>query len=408
MRTCRLSLCLIGAAIVLPCQVIAAPPAPASIGTTLKQAVESAWQRAPAARTLDARQAEASAARDIARSWIASNPTLGLSQRADQGSSERDQRESEISVSSSFFMPGQKSAREALAARSTEEVAAHLGATRLVVAGLVRHRVWEAAAAQVRLAERQDHLEHLEGLLDEVQQRVKAGDLARSDGLLADQEVLAARIAVSDARTTALEAMTRYRVVTGLPDLPALEPEPLSESNVPANPRMAAAQASEQRARAALRLATASRSAPPTIALSVRREDERLLHKPVNSIGVAVQIPIGTAIRNRTAEAQAQTVIATAAAEAAEIQANADADVEIAKERLANARAAMETAAARATALHEHTTLFEKAFRQGEKGLADLLRSRALTHEADVAVAQQKIALGFAHAQLNQALGILP
>ena len=408
MRTCRLSLYLIGAALVLPCQVIAAPPAPTAIGTTLKQAVDSAWQRAPAARTLEARQDEVLAARENARSWLASNPTLGLSQRMDQGASERDQRESEISISSSFWMPGQKSARAALAARSTAEVAAHIGATRLAVAGVVRNRMWEAAAAQVRLEEKQDHLHHLEGLRDEVQQRVKAGDLARSDGLLAQQEVLAAQIDVTNARTTATEALSRYRVTTGLPSLPALEPEPLHDTVASANSRLVAAQASEQRARAALRLASATRSPPPTIALSVRREDERLLREPVNSIGVALQIPIGTAARNRTVEAQAQTVIATAAAEAAEIQANADADIEIARERLANARTALETATERATALHEHTALFEKAFRAGERGLAELLRSRALTHEADVAVAQQKVALGLAHAQLNQALGILP
>ena len=408
MRTCRLSLYLIGASLVLPCQVIAAPPAPTAIGITLKQAVDSAWQRAPAARTLEARQDEVLAARDNARSWLASNPTIGLSQRADQGATERDQRESEISVSSSFWMPGQKSARAALAARSTDEVAAHIGATRLAVAGLVRNRMWEAAAAQVRLEEKQDHLHHLEGLRDEVQRRVEAGDLARSDGLLAQQEVLAAQIDVTNARTAATEALSRYRITTGLPNLPALEPEPLHDMAASANPRLVAAQASEQRARAALRLAGAFRSAPPTVVLSVRREDERLLREPVNSIGVALQIPIGTAARNRTVEAQAQTVIATAAAEAAEIQANADADVEIAKERLANARSALETATERATALHEHTALFEKAFRAGERGLAELLRSRALTHEADVAVAQQKVALGLAHAQLNQALGILP
>lgn len=408
MRTCRLSLYVIGAALTLPCWVLAAPPAPAAIGTTLKQAVESAWQRAPAARTLEVRQDEVSAARDNARSWLASNPTLGLSQRMDQGASERDQRESEISVSSSFWLPGQKSARSALAARSTDEVAAHISATRLAVAGVVRNRMWEAAGAQVRLKEKQDHLHHLEGLRDEVQQRVKAGDLARSDGLLAQQEVLAAQIDVTNARTTATEALSRYWVTTGLPNLPALEPEPLHDMAVSANPRLVAAQSSEQRARAALRLAAATRSAPPTIALSVRREDERLLREPVNSIGVALQIPIGTAARNRTVEAQAQTVIATAAAEAAEVQANTDADVEIAKERLANARTALDTATARATALHEHTALFEKAFRAGERGLAELLRSRALTHEADVAVAHQKVALGLAHAQLNQALGILP
>ncbi len=408
MRTYRLSLYLIPAALALPCAVLAAPAAPVPPGPTLQQAVESAWQRAPAARTLEARQDEVSAGRANARSWLATSPTVGLSQRADRGASELDQRESEISVSSSIWLPGQKSARETLAARSTDEVTAHLGATRLAVAGVVRNRMWDAAAAQVRLEEKQDHLHHLEGLSDEVGRRVKAGDLARSDGLLAQQEVLAARIAVSNARTGAAEAMARYRVTTGLPALPALEPEPLRDTAAPIDPRLAAAQASEERARAALRLAAANRSAPPTIALSVRREDERLLREPVNSIGVALQIPIGTAARNRTVEAQARTAIATAAAEAAEVQANAGADIGIAKERLANARAALGTALERATALHEHTALFEKAFRAGERGLAELLRSRALTHEADVAVAQQKVAIGHAHAQLNQALGILP
>lgn len=166
--------------------------------------------------------------------------------------------------------------------------------------------------------------------------------------------------------------------------------------------------ASEQRARAALRLAEASRTAPPSIALSVRREEERTFREPVRSVGVALQIPFGSAARNRSVEAQARTVIATAAAEAAEAQATSGAEVEVARARLANARGALDDAIARAKALHEHTALFEKAFRQGERGLADLLRSRALTHEADVAVAQQKVAIGHAHAQLNQALGILP
>lgn len=408
MRTRRLSLYLVGAAFALPCWVNAAPPTPALAGTTLQQAVERAWERAPAARTLEARQDEVAAASVNARSWLAANPTLGLSRRADQGGAERDLRESEIALSSSIWLPGQKSAREALAARGSDEVAAHLKATRLAVAGVVRNRMWEAAAAQVTLEEKQDHLHHLEGLAEEVERRVKAGDLARADALLAEQEVLAARIDVGNARTAAAEALARYRVVTGLSELPPLEPEPLAAQEPGANARLAAALASEERARAALRLAEASRAAPPTVTLSVRREDERTLREPTRSLGIALQIPIGSAGRNRTVEAQAQTVIATAAAEAAEAQASASADLDVARERLATARSLLETAAARASALHEHTALFEKAFRHGERGLAELLRSRALSHEADVSVARQKVALGLAHAQLNQALGILP
>lgn len=402
MRTRRLSLYLLGAALALPCQALAAPP------STLKHAVDGAWQRVPDARTIEARQHEAAAARATAASWLATPPTLGLSQRRDESGAERAQRESEMSVSSSFWLPSQKSAREALAARTTTEANAHLLATRLAVAGLVRNRMWEAASAQVTLEEKQDHLHHLEGLAEEVGRRVKAGILARSDGLLADQEVLAARIEVGKARTAAAEALARFQVLTGLPELPALEPEPLRESEAPAATRVLAAQASEQRARAALRLAEANRSAPPSIALSVRREDERGLREPVRSLGVALQVPFGSAARNRQVEAQARTAIATAAAEAAEAQAASGAELALARARLANARTALDDAIARAKALHEHTALFENAFRQGEKGLADLLRSRALTHEADVAVAQQQVALGHAHAQLNQARGILP
>lgn len=404
MRPSRLSLTIICAALALPLTLLT-PPAAA---TTLKQAFESAWQRAPAARTLEARQDEASAARQNAGSWLASNPTLGLSHRADRGPSARDERELEVSVSSSFWRPGQKSARQALAASSSAEVAAHLDATRLAVAGLVRNRLWEATAAQVTMDEKQDHLEHLEGLADEVARRVKAGDLARSDALLATQEVLAARIAVMQARSAAAEALIRYRLVTGLPQLPALEPEALAASSARTNPRLLAARASEQRSRAALRLAVTNRTPAPVIAFSVRRNDESQLREPVNSVGVALQVPIGSAFLNRSVETGALTQIATAAAETTSMQAEADADVEIAQQKLGNARSALELATARAAALHQHTTLFEKAFRAGERGLADLLRSRALTHEADVAVAQQQVALGQAHAQHNQALGILP
>lgn len=401
MRIRRLSFYAIGAVLALPCWALAAPP-------TLKQAVDAAWQRLPAARTAEARQDEARAARATAGSWLAANPALGLAHRADQGASERQARESELSVSTSVWLPGQKSAREALAATGSDEAAAHLGATRLAVAGLVRSRIWEAAAAQVTLDEKQDHLHHLEGFADEVQRRVKAGDLARSDGLLAQQEVQAARIEVLEARTAAVEALARYRVLTGLEALPPLEPEALQDGAAPANARLLAAQATEQRARAALRLAEASRAAPPTVGLSVRREEERTWREPVRSIGLSLQVPFGGAARNRALEAQAQTAIAGAAAEAAEAQVQAGADLALAHERLANTRSALEAATSRAAALHEHTALYDKAFRQGERGLADLLRSRALTHEADVAVARQRAMLGLAHAQLNQALGILP
>lgn len=407
MRPYRLSKCIAGASIVLPCLAFAASETPL-IGASLKNAVASAWSRSPVVRRLEARQEETAASLTSARSWIASNPTLGLSHRTDQGNTLRSQSESEVSISSSIWMPGQKSAREAVAARGSDEISARIAAARLAVAGEVRARMWDAAAAHATLKEKQDHLHHMEDLAGEVQRRVAAGDLARSDGLLAQQEVLAARVEVSNARTRVTETRSRFRALTGMAGLPALEPERLEDGADPANVRLAAARAFEQRAQAALRLAGASRSGPPTVALSVRREDESGLREPIRSVGIVLQIPFGSKARNRPAEALAQTEVVTAAAEAAEAMADVEAELDTARERISNVQMALEAANARADALHEHSTLLEKAFRMGERGLADLLRSRALSHEADIAVAQQQVALGFAHAQLNQALGILP
>ena len=408
MRVCRLSLYVATAAVAWPCLAIAASAAEPASAASLRTGVENAWSRSSTLSTLVARQDEMAAARASARSWIAGSPTVGLSQRNDRGNSLRDQRESEVSLSAPVWLPGQRSAREAVAARSTDEVSAQLLRARLEIAGEVRTRLWEAAGAREALAEKEDHLHHMEELSSDVERRVKAGDLARSDGLLAQQEVLAAQVEVALARTRAAEALARYRVLTGTADLPLLEPETLREPIAPGNARLAAARATELRAQAGLRLAEATRRAAPSVAVSLRREQESNLGEPTNSIAVAVQIPLGSAARNRPAETLARTQIAAAAADAAQAEAVVESDAALAQEQLRNAEAALASATGRADAMHEHRALIEKAFRLGERPLAEVLRSNALTHEADVAVRQQRVALGLAHAQVNQARGILP
>lgn len=408
MRVSRLLLCIASTAIVLPS--LAAPPAPAApvAGAPLQSLLALALSRSPTVRMLEARQDEAAAARDSARTWIAGAPVLGLSQRDERWSGQRTGRESEVSMSAPVWLPGQKSARVAVAARTGEEAAAQLLAARLAVAGQLRSSVWEAAGARATVDEKQDHLHHMEQLADEVDSRVKAGDLARSDALLARQEVAAAEVDVALATTRAAEALARYRVLTGVSDLPQLAPEPLHAPAIAVSARLAAARATALRAQALLRLAEATRAAPPSVALSLRHESARDISEPTRSVAISVQIPLGSASRNRPAETQALTQIATAAAEVEQAEANVAGDIWLAEQKLALAQAGVAAASRRANALHEHRALIEKAFRLGERGLAEVLRSNALTHEADVALRQQHVALGLAHAQLNQARGILP
>lgn len=406
MHVTRLRALIVGAVFILPLAASGAPPTPAP--TTLHALVEQAWLRSPTGRGIAARQGEIDAALGLAGSWIAGQPELGLSQRGGRWSDQSGVRESEVSLSAPFWRPGQRTARRHLADQSATELQAQIRKVRLDIAGAVRVQLWDAAAAHALLEEKIAHLQHTEELADEVKRRVSAGDLARVDALLADQEIHAVRLSIEHAKAEAQASLSKLRILTGPGTALPAEPEPLAAAANPENPRLQAARATENRARAALRLAQSSRSAPPTVSLSMRDQRDRPLGSPERSLGLSLQVPIGTAGRNRPVEAEVQTQIAVAAAEAEQAAEVIEADLELAKRQLDHARAALAAAGARVSVMREHQQLIEKAFRLGERGLADLLRSRALAHEAQLSQRQQQVALGRAHAQYNQASGVLP
>ncbi len=374
----------------------------------LRDAVDAAWQRSLQGRTLEARRGETLAGREAAQSWIAGSPSVGLSQRSDRWTDRNGVRETDVSLSAPIWLPGQKSARQALAQTSSDDLEAQIANARLAIAGEVRERLWAVAAAREALTEVQDHQHHLKSLAEEVMKRVKAGDLARTDGMLAQQEVLASQGAVTSAQAKLQEAQARYTALTGQAEIPTPEPESIATGQDGAHPRLLAARSSFDRAQASHKVVMTTRSDPPTVGVSMRREQDAIANGSSRSVGIAVQIPFGTNARNRPLETAALTQIQTAAAEAAQAEAVLQGDIDLARKQLVTAEQARETAIARAAVMHEHTQLIEKAFRLGERGLAELLRSEALSHEADVAVHQQQIAVGLARARLNQAFGIAP
>lgn len=388
---------------------LASPMALSQAGSPgLKAAVDAAWLRSPEGRTLEARRDETLAGREAAQSWIAGSPSVGLSQRSDRWTGRNGVRETDISLSAPVWLPGQKSARQILAQTSSDDLEAQIASARLAIAGEVRERLWAVAAAREALTEVQDHQHHLEGLAEEVSSRVKAGDLARTDGLLARQEVLAAQGSVAAAQAKLQDARARYTALTGQPEIPTPELESIAAGQAEPHPRLLAARSALGRAQAAHKAVTASRSDPPTVGVAMRREQDSFAGNNSSSVGISVQIPLGTNARNRPLETAALTQIQTAAAEAAQAEAVLQGELELARRQLATAEAALGTANTRAALMHEHTQLIDKAFRLGERGLAELLRSEALSHEADVAVHQQQIAVGLARSRLNQAFGIIP
>ncbi|WP_206047144.1 TolC family protein, partial [Noviherbaspirillum denitrificans] len=161
-------------------------------------------------------------------------------------------------------------------------------------------------------------------------------------------------------------------------------------------------------AQASVNVVNKTRSEPPTVGVAYRRERDAITGESAASVALALQIPIGTAARNRPLETAAHTQLETAKAEAAQVEAALQADIALAQEQVAVVTQAFEAASARAALAREHAQLIEKAFRLGERGLADMMRAQSVLHDAEVAERQQRVAVGLAHARLNQALGVTP
>lgn len=375
---------------------------------SLKAAIDAAWQRWPQARTLEAKRDEIAAGRETARSWIAGSPSVGLSDRSDRWTDRTGIREREMSLSAPVWLPGQVTARQAQAEANAQDLDAQIAATRLAVAGEVRERLWAAAAAKENLAEALNREKYLSATADEVLRRVKAGDMARSDGILAQQEVLAAKAAVADAQLKLREALLRFTALTGSKEIPPVAPEPLVASGPEPHPRLRASRAAIESAQASVNVVNKTRSEPPTVGVAYRRERDAITGESAASVALALQIPIGTAARNRPLETAAHTQLETAKAEAAQVEAALQADIALAQEQVAVVTQAFEAASARAALAREHAQLIEKAFRLGERGLADMMRAQSVLHDAEVAERQQRVAVGLAHARLNQALGVTP
>ena len=420
-RACLLAAVASGSAI--PSHLVAGAPAPAGVSTastvstaskdltasaTLSAAVNAAWQRSPQARALEAQRHEVQAGNEAAQTLTAGSPVMGLAHRSDRWNDQSGKRESELSLAAPIWLPGQQSARRVLAQASATELEAQLAHTRLLLAGEVRERMWAAIAAREALADAQDHLEHLQLLTDEVMRRVKAGDLARTDGMQAQQEVLAARAALTLAQAHQNQSLVRYRMLTGQSEVPPAADETSASATLEAHPRMIMAHTLLQRAQAALGVAYASRREPLTVGVALRREHDSASAPAKHSLALSLQIPLGDNARNRVQSTAAQTGIESASAELAQTRATLAAEIDLARLQLSAAREALEAMVARTALAREHARLIENAFRLGERALADLLRAQSQAHDAHLHESQQRVALGLAHARLNQALGVLP
>ncbi|SBT09253.1 Outer membrane efflux protein [Candidatus Accumulibacter aalborgensis] len=384
----------------------AATPAQAE---TLREVFERAWANSPQGRTAEAKRDEVAASRTVAESWVPAAPKIDAFHRTDRWNSDLGNQESEIGISIPLWLPGQKAARRSLAEADGEENEGDIQATRLAVAGELRRALWTLVMARSEAEIAAERLKTALGLEADVGRRLKVGEIARSDLLLARQETASARAAAADAQLGAVRSLQRYRVLTGTDRLPDDPLEPLAGAdNRPVDPRIAAGQAVIERARAALKVAQESRREAPSVGLLYRRDRDVSGATPRDSIGFAISIPLAVEVRNAPLMASANTTLIEAEARYRRLLAEVDAELREAEAQLESAALGAVLAVDREQAAVERLALMRRSFELGETSLVELLRAQSQTTEARIEGVRSRSRLSAAQANLNQARGITP
>lgn len=392
-----------------PLAALPTAPDPAADGVTLRAALDAAWQRAVAARESEGQRRRAEADRAVAGSFWAAPPSLELSYRSDRLQSNAGQRETEIGVAVPLWLPGQRTARAATADAAAAQARAAEQVARLRLAGELRETAWQLAASQAALAQANTQAQGLKQLTDDVERRVRAGDLARADTLAAQAEQLAAAAQQAEARQRVQAARARWALLTGLaagPDLAAAND--VTPGSATPHPELQLASQSTELAHQRVELMRRSRRDAPELSVGVRQDVPGRAEASQGSLVVGLRLPFGTDDRNRPMEAAALSELDVAQAYEQRMRERLESDIAAARDALSSAQAQVDAETARAGLLRERAALIDKSFRAGETPLPDLLRVLAAAAQADSAAAAQTAALGLARARLQQALGLLP
>lgn len=386
----------------------ASAPIPTAGTVSLRAALEAAWQRAVVARETEGQRRRAEADRAAASSLWAASPSLAMSHRDDRLQGNGGRRETEIGVAVPLWLPGQRAARAGTAEAAATQALAAEKVARLRLAGDLREAAWQVAALQAELAQAVVQAQALKQLADDVDRRVRAGDLARADALAAQAEQLAASALKTDVQQRLQAARSRWTLLTGLTAAPDLKADLATEAPAAAHPELQFASQSTELARQRVELMRRSRQDSPELTVGVRQDTPGRAESSQGSLVVGLRLPFGTDDRNRPLEAAALTELDVAQTQEQRLRERLDGDIAAARESQRSAQAQLDAETARARLLRERATLIDKSFRAGETPLPDLLRALAAASQADSAAARQTAALGLARARLQQALGLLP
>jgi outer membrane protein TolC len=364
------------------------------VSLTLNQALEAAWQRSLEASESRSRLAIVQADQAVNQNWLAAAPAFSIGQRDGKAGTPLGSRETELGLSFPLWWPGQRAAEQA---------------ERLRLAGRLREAIGSVHLAEAELHQVERLVQDLGQLTQDVEKRVRAGDLSPADALAARSELLGAQAQAVAARQVLAVQQSHWHLLTGVPSLKLQTRAAPALAQLPdTHPELVLANAAVDLGQRRADLARVQRSDSPELSMGMRQERPGQGAGLQSSVVVALRVPLGGQVYQQPRIAAALGELDIAQTLALRTRQRLTAEVILAQSQLSLSLAQLQAERERAQLLAERARLIDKSFRAGETALPEMLRALAAAVSAESALARQQINYQTAISRLEQTLGLLP
>jgi outer membrane protein TolC len=377
---------------------------------SVREVLDKAVERNPQRYVLQAMDGEVQARYKSARGALPLAPAVSLRHQNDAVGSGRGEREWEAELELPVWLPGQRTARENVAQGAQGELATSQDGLRLQLAGVLRDAIWDVGMNEANVDLSGLRLKTAEALQNDVKRRHQAGELAKTDLMLAENETLQARSALLRAQAELRHAQHRYRQLTGLGEIPANAQEIQSEQVglSEQHPLLREAEAKIALAQNERDLVRLERRENPQLMLGARSQRGAFDDHYNSSVGMKIRIPLESEVRSAPMLAAVESNLAKVMSERERTRYMMETAIHEAEHNLEVTKAELELATQQHALARENQRLAQKAFDLGETDLVHLMRMQAQAYEAERALASRKIQLQWDIARYNQAIGVLP
>jgi outer membrane protein, heavy metal efflux system len=375
----------------------------------LHDVLEKTFAHNPVQATLQSRDSVVNAKKMIANAMLPSTPAIIIGHQNDTLGSGRGEREWQAELELPVWLPNQRNNRLKVADATQSSLIVSRESLRLQVAGMLRDAVWDIALNDNNLALASNKLALAKNLQGDVEKRYLAGEMAKTDAMLAQQETLRAENEHLRAEAELMHARHRYYLLTGLREIPAScgeaqsSLEDYSQSSIWAEAQSKVGLAETER-----ELAQVESHENMQVLLNMRSSKGPFDYTSNESVGVKVRIPFGGDTRAAPIKAASELAVGHALTERETLRNSLETAMHEAEHNLSVSRAELTIVTRQFEIAKESAKLAEKAFQLGETGLVSLIRIQSQAYEAERAFTTRKIQVQWDIARYNQAVGVVP